>query len=396
MAKEDINLGLDFSTMTDVGTSFGNNIQTEEETNEEIKKVENGETSGLEIQADDSNKIPFDFAELFKQENTETSDTKKKDEELVKSKAESTSSKSTKNSSSNVPFSILSFKSLQEEDAISGFDEETFTKEVEELGEAQAIINVYRKEADIIREVLKQDLAEDIKEYTNLLDLGVARDEANKLMASKLEFSKITDEEIDKEGNEELCKSLIVKNLKNTTKLTDAQIKKQVDRAANSGELTEDAKEALKGIMDYDKSQVEAAKQKAIQEKQAEETSRKEAVEKYKAVVEATDEIIPGQKINKQTKAKVTEAIFSGLAWEVRKKDPYKFDAVMNYLVLSGVFEGKTDKLGAKAKTSAIQELQNVLNTSKKTDLKVNMFNEDPEEVENDRVTNFLSNKRKN
>jgi hypothetical protein len=393
MAKEEINLGLDFSTMTDAGTSFGNNIQTEEETNEEIKRVENGETSGLETKIDDDKLEPFDFAELFKQENTETTDTKKKDEELTKGKAESTSSKSTKNSSSNVPFSLV-FKSLQEEDAISDFDEETFNKETEEVGEAQAIINVFRKEAEILRQVIKQDQEEDFKEYTNLLDLGVNRDEANKIMASKLEFSKITEEEIDKEGNEELCKSLIVKNLKNTTKLTDAQIKKQVDRAANSGELTEDAKEALKGITDFNKEQVKLAEQKAVQQKQADETARKEAVEKYKAVVEATDEIIPGQKINKQTKTKVTEGILSGQAWEVRKKDPYKFDAILTYLVQSGVFEGKGDKLGAKAKISAIQELQNVLNTSKKTDLKVNMFNEDPEEVENDKVTNFLSKKR--
>ena len=393
MAKEDINLGLDFSTMTDVGTSFGNNIQTEEETNEEIKKVESGETSGLDYKPDDDKLEPFDFAELFKQENTETPDTKKKDEELVKSKAESASSKSIKNSSSNVPFSLV-FKSLQEEDAISDFDEEAFNKEAEEVGEAQAIINVFRKEAETIRQVIKQDQEEDFKEYTNLLDLGVNRDKANKIMASKLEFSKITEEEIDKEGNEELCKSLIVKNLKNTTKLTDAQIKKQVDRAANSGELTEDAKEALKGITDFNKEQIKLAEQSAIQQKQADETARKEAVEKYKAIVEATDEIIPGQKINKQTKTKVTEGILSGQAWEVRKKDPYKFDAILTYLVQSGVFEGKGDKLGAKAKTSAIQELQNVLNTSKKTDLKVNMFNEDPEEVENDKVTNFLSKKR--
>jgi len=393
MAKEDINLGLDFSTMTDVGTSFGNNIQTEEQTNEEIKKVENGETSGLEIQTDNSNKIPFDFAELFKQENTETTDVKKKDEGLTKDKAEGTSSKSTKNSSSNVPFSLV-FKSLQEEDAISDFDEETFNKEVEEVGEAQAIRNIFLKEAEVLRQVIKQDAEEDFKEYTSLLDLGVNREEANKIMASKLEFSKITDEEIDKEGNEELCKNLIVKNLKNTTRLTDAQIKKQVDRAANSGELTEDAKEALKGITEYDKSQIELVKQKAIQQKQSEEVSRKETIDKYKAVIEATDEIIPGQKINKQTKTKVEQGVFSGQAWEVRKKDPYKFDTILTYLVQSGVFEGKGDKLGAKAKTSAIQELENVLKTTRKTDLKPNMFNEDPEEVENDRVTNFLS-KRK-
>ena len=393
MAKEDINLGLDFSSMTDVGTKFGSNIQTTEETNEEIKKVEDGETSGLETSTGDDNKIPFDFAELFKQDNTETTDTKKKDEELSKDKTEAPPPKSTKNSSSNVPFSLV-FKSLQEEDAISDFDEEAFNKELEEVGPAQAIRNVFLKEAEVLREVIKQDAEEDFKEYTKLLDLGVNRDEANKLMASKLEFSKITDEELEKDGNEELCKSIIVKNLKNTTKLTDAQIKKQVDRAANSGELVEDAKESLKGIIDYDKSQVEAAKQKAIQEKQAEENARKEATAKYKQVIEAVDEIIPGQKINKQTKAKIESAVFSGLAWEARKKDPYKFDTVLNYLVLSGIFDGKGDKLGAKAKTSAIQELENVLKTTKKSDLKPNLYNEDPEEVENDSVTNFLTKKR--
>jgi hypothetical protein len=392
MAKEDINLGLDFSTMADVGTSFGNNIQTEEQTIEEIKKVEDGETSGLETSKDDD-KIPFDFAELFKQENTETTDGKKKDEELAKNKAESTSSKSTKNSSSNVPFSLV-FKSLQEEDAISDFDEEAFNKEVEEVGAAKAIQNVFLREAEVLREVIKQDAEEDFKEYTKLLDLGVSREEANQIMASKLEFAKVTDEELEKEGNDELCKSIIVKNLKNTTKLTDAQIKKQVDRAANSGEIVEDAKEALKGIIDYDKAQVKAAEQKALQQKQAEEQARKDAILKYKEVVAATDEIIPGQKINKQTKTKVEEAIFSGLAWEIRKKDPYKFDTIVNYLALSGVFTGKGDKLGAGAKKSAIMELENVLKTTKKSDVKPNLYNEDPEEVENDSVTNFLTKKR--
>jgi hypothetical protein len=392
MAKEEINLGLDFSNMIETDSTLKATIQNEpeevqsEDTSEGVI-IDKGDISGLE-----ENK--FNVNDYFKEENIQPENKEKNSEESkVVDKAKSTSSKSIKDSSSNVPFSLV-FKSLQEEDALSDFDEDSFNKDVEEVGEAKAIRNVFLKEADVLRQVIQQETEEDFKEYTKLLDLGIGREEANKLISQKLEFSSLKEEDLEKEENAEVCKSIIIQNLKNTTKLTDLQIKKQIDRADNAGELVEDAKEALKEVNTFAKVQVAAAKEKAIQDKQLQDTARKEAIQKYKDTVASTDEIIPGQKINKQTKTKVEDAVLNGMMWEVRKKDPYKFDTIVNYLALTGLFEGKGDKLTAKAKTSAIEELEKVIKTTKKSEVTPNTYTANDEEVENDSVTSFLTKRR--
>lgn len=278
-----------------------------------------------------------------------------------------TKSPSSKSKPTNdIPFSLV-FKSLIEEGALSEFDEEAFTKEVEEVGSAQALVNVFAKEAELARQTARQEAEEDFKEYAALKDLGIDTKQAQALISTKIEFDSIKDEELEKEDAEELRRELLIRNFKNTTKFSDDKIKKQVDLIIEAGKDVEEAKEALSSIKEYNAEQIKIAKDNKIQEETNKKTQREALIKQYSEFIDKLEEPAPGVKINKQTKEKLKQKVLSGNIWEVRAKDPIKFDTMVTYLVENGALDGKFDKPVTKAKSAAIKELESVIETSKKS-----------------------------
>ena len=289
------------------------------------------------------------------------------DENDVDGEDKVTKSPSSKSKPTNdIPFSLV-FKSLYEEGALSEFDEEAFTKEVAEVGSAQALVNVFAKEAELARQTARQEAEEDFKEYATLKDLGIDTKQAQALISAKIEFDSIKEEDLDKEDAEELRREILVRNFKNTTKFSDEKIKKQVDLIVDAGKDLEEAKEALSSIQEYNKEQIEVAKKSKIQEEQNKKAQRDSLIKQYSEFIDKLEEPAPGVKINKQTKEKLKQKVLSGNIWEVRAKDPVKFDTMVTYLVENGALEGKFDKTAAKAKSAAIKELESVIETSKKS-----------------------------
>jgi len=124
------------------------------------------------------------------------------------------------NSKSSVPFSSLVFKSLLEEDALSNFDEEEFKKDEEEHGSATAIVNVFKKEAEIARQSALQEVEEDKKEvlniYSSLLDAGVDSGTAKQLLTDKIKFEQIKPEDLEADDKQDLRIAVISQDLKNS------------------------------------------------------------------------------------------------------------------------------------------------------------------------------------
>lgn len=315
------------------------------------------------------------------------------EEDVIGDNKTKTPPQKNKPSADNLPFSLV-FKSLLEEGVLSNFDEEVFGKELTEVGQAQAIVNVFAKEAESARQAVRAEAEEDFKEYAKLKDLGIDTQTAQSLIATKIEFEKITPEQLESEENLELRKEVITRNLLNTTNWSEAKIKKQVELTIDSGKDVEEAKESLVAVNQFNKEQIKLVQENKIKEEAAKQAQRDELTKSYKDFIDKLDEPIPGVKVNKQTKTKIEQKVLSGSIWETRKADPVKFDVLVQYFIDNGGLDGKFDKPSAKAKTNAIKELESAIASSKKTDSGIVIQDNGDEEEVNSGIYKHLGVKR--
>lgn len=347
----------DFSLLNDGGGLDPTTIM------KETLAKEDAEVTGKETK--DVNTDTVDVLDLLENnKGVEVKPTAENDVDGEENKAKDSSSKL--KPTNDILFSLV-LKSLYEEEVLSDFDEESFKKEVEELGSAQALVNIFAKEAELARQSARQEAEEDFKEYAALKDLGIDTKKAQELISAKIEFDSIKEDDLEKEDSVELRKEILIRNFKNTTKFSDDKIKKQVDLIVDAGKDVEEAKEALESIKGFNKEQIELAKQNKIAEETNKKAQRDALIKQYSEFIDKLEEPAPGVKINKQTKDKLKQKVLAGSIWDVRAKDPVKFDTMITYLVENGALDGKFDKVATKAKSSAIKELESVIETSKKT-----------------------------
>lgn len=366
-----LDLGIDFSQMSEIGvqektvSSAVAEMMLEEVSSEDnigsvipqIKKNEQEEEFNINT-----------FLDSQIENKVDTTDKKSDILDEDKTKSKDPSSQGTK-TSSNVQSLVC--KSLREEGALSEFDEIAFQTECDdpEIGVAKALQNVFRKEAELAKAEVLSESEEDFKEYVALLDAGVNRATANSLIQQQATFSRLTLNEIEGESETALAyrKAIIAQNYKNTTSFSDEKITKTIDKLIKNGEDEEEAKEVLPQIQSFAIEQTRITKENAVIADNKRKEDAKSAIKQYKDTINAIDEIVPGQKINKQTKQKIEDYTLNGKIWELRNKDPFKFDAIVSYFALNGAFEGKFTRPATAAKTSAISELQQILNTSTKS-----------------------------
>lgn len=379
---EDLLEGMDFGELREVN-SLTSNFQLEAE-----ESTDENNTSDVSDENIDDNNLET----LFKQETDEEEVEKPK--VTNKPNTEAPPPKKPSKTSSNVPFALV-FKSLQEEEALSDFNEQEFQDVLEKEGPAVAIQSVFKKELELNRNELLAQQEEDFKEYVALKDAGVDTQTAQQLILNKKQFDTLKEEDLSGDDKVEVRKQVLTQKYKLTTSLSEKEITKLVNRTIASGDDEEDAIEALATIKEVNKKNIQLERAKAEQAEIAKQNEVKERINKYKAAVEALDEPIPGTKINKQTKEKVEKAIMSGEMWKLREKDPYGFDAKLAFLVLNGAFEGKLTLPQNKAKSAALQELQKQLSTgAKPTDYKSNT--EYTESYEGDDILErYVRNKKK-
>jgi hypothetical protein len=280
-----------------------------------------------------------------------------------------------KSSSNSAPsnFTAILAKDLMDQGIISTISDEDFKSLVDEKGEAEALRSLIQSEVNNASNSLKSDYDESYQEYLTLIEGGVDKNAAGDLIATKNTFDAITETQLDDEDNESLRRDLIMEHYRLTTKLTDVKIKKLVDRSFELGEDVEEAKDALASIKATIVSRIDeektSAKDRETQQKQQLEDSRN----KLKSSIEDLKEILPGQKINKQTKDKMFELITkpvqgkdgntTNAIWAKRSEDPIEFDQKLAYLLQTGFFEkGKSwDKVKTVKTTNEANELEQFL-----------------------------------
>lgn len=276
-----------------------------------------------------------------KEEDKDIEDTKEKGP-LTKSKDDSPSSTSS--------FTVIFARDLSERDLLSSYDEEKVIKDVEEHGEAEALRNLIKDEIGYNVNSIKKTYDEGYQQYIDLVEGGTDADAAADLMSMKESLSSITEDDLKDENNIDLRKDILSSLYSMTTDLSDERIKKMVDKSFDVGDDVSDAVDAYKELNNLVNTAIQNEKDNAAQREAAVKEENQRQLTVLKETVDSLNEIIPGQKINSQTKDKIYKDITEPVKdkqgnvvnriWAKRTEDPFAFDSKLAYLLETGFFDG--------------------------------------------------------
>jgi hypothetical protein len=285
---------------------------------------------------------------------------------------EETEEKEPPASSDDESFTLVLARYQLEQGVLSSLDEEELNRVLEEEGEAAAFKYLIQNEVELNTKAVTEQLTEYSKEYSELRRAGFSPEEAGNHVLTVEALDSITDEDIQDEDKEDLRRTILKENYKATTNFSEAKIDRLVKRAFDINADVEDAQEALESLREAKKQ--ELAGIKAAQKRQQEEAQEayNKQLQAINSHVESLSEIVPGKKINKQTKSKIVDLITKpvkqnedGYAlnaiWNKRSEDPVTFDTIMGYLYLSGVFDGNWDQITKTVNTNLTKKLEKKL-----------------------------------
>lgn len=267
---------------------------------------------------------------------------------------------------------------LKDESILPDLDLEKFTGDPEEF--KQAIEEHINNKAASEVEAYKASVPEVIKQLLNNWEDDVPLDQLIDIKSNQIKYSSLTEEKLEENVN--LQKDVYTKYLKETTKFSDKKISDMVAKAEEEFTLEELVKtEALPEL-----KTIEANKEKELVQitNARKEQAKKDNIarlDNYKESINKTTEIIPGIKLSEEDKKQVFNAIVSPVAEDgngnpvsfataVYMKDPAKFDATLNYLLIKT--KGFTDfsKLTTVATTNATKKLAQDLESSRNLTIK--------------------------
>ncbi len=331
-------------------------------------KPETKEESTEEVEEKDE----FDDFNINKQLATKEQSTEESEETSEKPLSD-VGLEETKNTDSYA----LAFARYQlERGNLTDLNEEEFAKIVEEQGEDEAISWLFQSEVDKNREAIRNEILDqyedDVKEFLKLRDNGIEPDIAGDLATAKKFYSSLNTDELEDDSKESLRSKIITDWYKRTTKFNDARIKKLVENHVALGEDVDVAKEAVGEVKNIISEQEKELTELTKKQQKEFEDNHKKQLEELRSKIDSMDEILPNHKINKQTKDKLHDMLVKPVAqdqygnpinsiWKKRMSDPFKFDTMVAYLDILGVFDGKMDKLLKPAKNSAVSDLERSL-----------------------------------
>jgi hypothetical protein len=350
---------------------LGSNVEFTEQENPHLNvEIPPEEPSKKKKEVELEDDIEFIRGAAPKEETGEEIEEEEVSEE-VKNTPLSDDTKENKDASGSFALAFAKFQ--QDRGVISDFNEEELLKIEEESGEVGMLEYLLDKSRESIFEEAKKMYAadkEELAEYFDLKDIGVDTETAKELAYQKGHFGNITEEDLTE--SEDLRRKVIEQHYKMTTNFNESKIKKLVENIFNLGEDETEAIEALEVIKESTKKQIEEVKKQTLEQQKMQQKLIEDARENMKKLIYETDEIIKGQKINKQTQKKLEEMILQPAAkdangnalnaiWAKRAENPQEFDLKVAYLLHTGVFDGKMDKLKSKTKTEVVTGFEEML-----------------------------------
>lgn len=359
--KEDIIADMDFGEMMDVG---GGNLNINE-----IAPPEDSKSGNEEPPKPEEDELNLNNILEGEQDQKPSKEDSSSEEEKELNNPPAPDDKN----SSTEPFALVFAKHLKERGILStDIDEEELKEIIEKEGEDGALESVFTAEIKNAKESLSQDLDDYTKEYTQLREMGYSQEDASNIIGSIEEVDNLKEDQLEAEDAEDLRRQVMTQQYKVTTRFTDEKIKKLVQRSFDMGDDIEDSKEALKSLKDVSREQLEDIKNQTAQQEEQAKDNYKKYVESLNKTISDTKEIIPDVPINKQTKDRIKDMITKptekdengnvlNALWAKRHEDPIKFDTTLAYLIHTGAFDGKWDKITKVATTKATSKLKDYI-----------------------------------
>ena len=212
MAKEVFEQSLDEILELDRGLDINSvlesipAIDTEEKKKAPEEEKETKEDKALSLE--NINKVLEKQIEETKKDETKV-DTETKEEPKGKDDKAPASLEQSTDDTSDAPFTVIFARDLVKQGLLSSFDEEEFTKEAKELGDAEALRNLIKTEIDANITAAKSDLDAGYQEYLDLIGKGVPVETAGSLIDLKNRFESIKVDELTKEESTDLRKQVM-------------------------------------------------------------------------------------------------------------------------------------------------------------------------------------------
>jgi len=310
-------------------------------------------------------------SQVYDEELIEIPDYEETNEEDIDEKAPPVKqAESSSSPKSNVWVSFA--KVMSEEGLLSSFNEEDFEQMVEEHGSpASAIIAMADKtiKETIDEHINSQDAA--YKEFVKFRDFGVDMGKYAEITKGSKAFDSVTVENL--EDDESLQEQVVKQDLINKG-ISIEDIEDTIEAFKDTGKLVKKAETALGNIKKFKERQIAKLEEDAVKTREEGARQYKAQKESLKDMIESTSEIVPGVKMNKQTKDKLFNMIISphsttedgkqiNAITAKRMENPLKYAMIEAALVNMGVFDGKWDSIIKGSKTRAIDELEKKVNS---------------------------------
>ena len=378
---------------------------------DEIVKLGDSNTESTEVQKDDiteevkmeeknPNELDLNLDALLK-DNEEIDE--KVDIEEVKDKP---SSAQTKETTTNSSFLLLT-KALAEEGILEDLDEEGFNKLVDEQGSGgKALLHLVNSRLEETENKIKDYYDADYKEFLQLKDLGISKEDAFDLVSIDSRLNEIDDDIL--EESEDVRKEILEMHFKNTTKWSDDKIVKHVEKLVTNGEDIDAAKEALPDLQKLSKEIISQRKEEAVRQNELLQKQQQEAAEEIRKTLVQDAEIVKNVKLTKAQAIKAQELLLTPVELEdgnvtnvlyaERAKNPLEFDKKLAALIAAGAFEGNVTTTKA-SKKKALDELEKVVSSGARTSFKSNMeanndVLDEQSQIANDRFLNWMKNNK--
>lgn len=378
---------------------------------DEIVKLGDSDTESTEVQKDDTteevkkeeknpNELDFNLDVLLKDD--EEID-EKVDIEEVKDKP---SSAQTKETTTNSSFLLLT-KALAEEGILEDLDEEGFNKLVDEQGSGgKALLHLMNSRLEETENKIKDSYDADYKEFLQLKELGIPKEDAFDLVSIDTRLNEIDDDIL--EESEDVRKEILEMHFKNTTKWSDDKIVKHVEKLVTNGEDIDAAKEALPDLQKLSKEMISQRKEEAVRQNELLQKQQQEAAEEIRKSLVQDAEIVKNVKLTKAQAIKAQELLLTpveledgsvtNILYAERAKNPLEFDKKLAALKAAGAFEGNVTTIKA-SKKKALDELEKVVSSGARTSFKSNMeanndVLDEQSQIANDKFLNWMKNNK--
>lgn len=360
---------IEFFELDDSGEVIQIDEDSEKE-EEEKEKISNSEDDEFDLE--DLSKEKTSADDDSEDEDTDTNE----DEEEKDDKDKDTSEAHSGGDSSNNSSSTLILQQLATAMRDEGYLPNSSEDEIRNIKKPSDLASFIQKEIEVNE---YNDLPEDAKEALVALRNGADWGEIVNVKKQEFQNSNITEEQLkgDDNANVELRKNVLTQLYKRTTQFNDDKINKLVKKSIDTGTDEVDAIEALNELKELDKKIISEFNKNQEKLNAERKKAQEENLKNLKKVITEKEDIIPGIQLNKTQRNSIYKSIVEPVAKGANGVPVNDFSNKYNtdenfrlkvhaIAVLTNGFEDLST-LKAKAKKSALQELDNQFN--KKNDI---------------------------